>query len=58
VAAYTPSTSKKVYFITAYEIYYETLKNEFLSLNVDCFIKKPIQIEQLVKRIRTELKMA
>jgi two-component system catabolic regulation response regulator CreB/two-component system response regulator ChvI len=39
-----------VCFITAYEIYYETLKKEFPSLDVGCFIKKPIGIEELVNR--------
>jgi DNA-binding response OmpR family regulator len=45
----------KVCFITAYEVYYESLKEDFPTLNVGCFIKKPVEIQQLVKRIRTEL---
>jgi two-component system, OmpR family, response regulator ChvI len=45
----------KVCFITAYEVYYESLKEDFPALNVGCFIKKPVEIQQLVKRIRTEL---
>jgi DNA-binding response OmpR family regulator len=48
----------KVCFITAYEVYYESLKEEFPSLNIGCFLKKPIEIQELVKRIRAELKMA
>jgi DNA-binding response OmpR family regulator len=48
----------KVCFITAYEVYYESLKEEFPALNVGCFLKKPIEIQELVKRIRSELKMA
>ncbi len=39
----------KVCFITAYEVYYESLKEEFPTLNVGCFIKKPLEIQQLVK---------
>ena len=42
-------------FITAYEIYYESLKHEFPGLNVGCFITKPIEINSLVKRIKMEL---
>jgi DNA-binding response OmpR family regulator len=42
-------------FITAYEIYYESLKHEFPGLNVGCFITKPIDIDSLVKRIKIEL---
>ncbi len=42
-------------FITAYEIYYESLKRDFPGLNVGCFITKPIEIGSLVRRIRMEL---
>jgi DNA-binding response OmpR family regulator len=42
-------------FITAYEIYYESLKHEFPGLNVGCFITKPFDIDSLVKRIKIEL---
>jgi CheY-like chemotaxis protein len=58
----------KVCFVTAFEVYYEALKNKFHgSLNssppqqngqeedVKCFIQKPIDIDELVKRIREEL---
>jgi DNA-binding response OmpR family regulator len=51
------SSSTKVCFITAYEIYYETLKKEFPTLNVGCFIKKPIEIKELVNRIKQELEI-
>ena len=44
-------------FITAYEIYYETLKSEFPELNVGCFISEPIESANLVKRIREELQI-
>ena len=45
----------KVCFITAYELYYEALKKDFPGLNVGCFIKKPILIEDLTLKIREEL---
>jgi two-component system, OmpR family, response regulator ChvI len=48
----------KVCFITAYEVFYETLKQDFPAVDVGCFIKKPLTIEQLVKKIREELKIA
>jgi two-component system, OmpR family, response regulator ChvI len=48
----------KVCFITAYEIYYEQLKEEFPKIDVACFIKKPIDGNDLVKRIKQELLMA
>ena len=47
--------SAKVCFITAYEVYYDRLKEDFPTLNVGCFIKKPIEIQELVKKIREEL---
>ena len=46
----------KVCFITAYEVFYEILKKDFPTLNVGCFIKKPVETEELVKKIRKELK--
>ena len=45
----------KVCFITAYELYYEALKKDFPELDVGCFIKKPISIEDLTIKIREEL---
>jgi DNA-binding response OmpR family regulator len=42
-------------FITAYEIYYDSLKYEFPGLNVGCFITKPIDIDTLINRIKIEL---
>jgi hypothetical protein len=43
--------------MTAYEIYYETLKNEFPTLNVGCFIKKPIGTHDLINKIKQELQL-
>jgi two-component system, OmpR family, response regulator ChvI len=45
----------RVCFITAYELYYEALKKDFPELDIGCFIKKPISIEDLATRIRNEL---
>jgi two-component system, OmpR family, response regulator ChvI len=59
----------KVCFITAFEVYYEELKKKFQNgLNassrqqhgleeedVKCFIQKPIEIDELIKRIKQEL---
>jgi two-component system catabolic regulation response regulator CreB/two-component system response regulator ChvI len=44
-----------VCFITAFEVYYKSLLEEFPDLNHKCFIKKPISIDELVKRIKKEL---
>lgn len=45
----------KACFITAYELYYEQLKEEFPLLNIGCFIKKPVEISELTRRIKVEL---
>jgi two-component system, OmpR family, response regulator ChvI len=45
----------KVCFITAFEVYYRSLRELFPQIEIDCFIKKPIETEELVKRIQTEL---
>ena len=47
----------KVCFITAYDLYYDALKKDFPELDVGCFIKKPISIEDLAIKIRKELSL-
>ena len=45
----------KICFITAFEVYYKSLRELFPNMEVDCFIKKPITTDDLVERIKTEL---
>jgi DNA-binding response OmpR family regulator len=45
----------KVCFITAFEVYYRALLENFSDLYQKCFIQKPISIDKLVKRIKTQL---
>src|ERR671938_1128506 len=45
----------KVCFITAFEVYYKSLRELFPTMKVDCFIKKPITTDDLVQRIKSEL---
>ena len=45
----------KVCFITAFEVYYRSLRELFPQIEIDCFIKKPIDTEELEKRIQAEL---
>ena len=55
----------KVCFVTAFELYYEELRNKFQSFSaassehmeehVKCFIPKPVDIDDLVIRIKEEL---
>ena len=52
----TYGTEIKSCFITAYEVYFDTLKNEFPELYSGCFIHKPIKIEDLVNKLNEELK--
>jgi two-component system, OmpR family, response regulator ChvI len=48
----------KVCFITAFEVYYEALRELFPSMEVECFIRKPIEIGNLVKKIKNELNLS
>jgi DNA-binding response OmpR family regulator len=43
-------------FITAFVVYYESLREIFPMTNVSCFIKKPIEIDILAGRLRAELR--
>ena len=45
----------KYCFITAYGAYYDTLKKHYHGLDVDWFIRKPIDTEQLVNEIKSKL---
>ncbi len=52
----TYGTEIKICFITAFEIYFETLRKEFPELYGGCFIRKPIKTEDLINKINEELK--
>jgi two-component system, OmpR family, response regulator ChvI len=41
-------------FITAYEINYEALREQFPSLEMECYAK-PIEINELIRKINEEL---
>jgi two-component system, OmpR family, response regulator ChvI len=45
----------KVCFITAFEEYYKEFERLFPSLELDCFIRKPISIDKLVEVVKTKL---
>jgi DNA-binding response OmpR family regulator len=45
----------KVCFITAFEVYYQSLRELYPNMKVECFIKKPITTDDLVDRIMAEL---
>ncbi|MDQ3840484.1 MAG: response regulator [Thermoproteota archaeon] len=49
------NTKTKVCFITAYEVYYQSLREQFPETKIECYIKKPIQITDLSKRLYAEL---
>lgn len=45
----------KVCFITAFEVYYMSLRELFPDVKVECFIKKPITTQDLTEKIMAEL---
>jgi hypothetical protein len=45
--------NRKVGFLTAGEIYYGIYADSFSSVDVKCFIRKPIENEELIHQIIT-----
>ena len=45
----------RVCFISAGEINQEAIREIHPSINIGCFIKKPVSMEDLVKKIKAEL---
>jgi two-component system, OmpR family, response regulator ChvI len=45
----------KICFITAFEFYYDEFRRIFPKLNVTCFVRKPITINELAKILKEEL---
>jgi DNA-binding response OmpR family regulator len=45
----------KVCFGTASELYYESLKQKYPRMELGCLIRKPIDTDDLIKRINNEL---
>lgn len=45
----------KACFFTAFEVYYEEFKKIFPSMEVKCFIRKPVTINELISHINAEL---
>ena len=45
----------KVCFITAFEVYYQSLRELYPNVKIDCFIKKPIESEKLIIKQVTEI---
>jgi two-component system, OmpR family, response regulator ChvI len=45
----------KVCFMTAFETYYSTLIEEHPTINARCFIKKPIEVKDLLSVITNQL---
>lgn len=48
----------KVCFITAFDVYYNEFKKVFPSLEVKCFLRKPISMSDLVEQVKLEFKNA
>ena len=45
----------KICFMSAGEVNHEAVRELYPSISIGCFIKKPIAINYLVKRIKAEL---
>src|ERR1700747_626428 len=49
------SENVRICFFTAFEVYYDEFRKMFPNLEVKCFIRKPITINDLVTHINSEL---
>jgi CheY-like chemotaxis protein len=45
----------KICFMSAAEVNYEALREIYPSVNFGCFIRKPISLENLIRRVKAEL---
>jgi two-component system, OmpR family, response regulator ChvI len=45
----------RICFITAYELYFDEFKRIFPKIKVECFIRKPVSIDNLAHVIKEEL---
>ena len=45
----------RICYITAGEMNIETLREQYPTLSFGCFIKKPVTVDNLVKRVKEEL---
>jgi CheY-like chemotaxis protein len=45
----------KICFMSAAEVNHEALREIYPAINIGCFIKKPISVEYLVRRVKAEL---
>jgi DNA-binding response OmpR family regulator len=48
-------TNVKICFITAGDANMEVLRELYPTRSIGCYIKKPVSIDQLVRRIKAEL---
>jgi DNA-binding NtrC family response regulator len=46
----------KVCFMTSFKPYYNAMKNEHPTLDVRCFIKKPIEVKDLLSAVQGQFK--
>jgi hypothetical protein len=44
----------RICFMTSGQINQEALKEQYPTLSIGCFVKKPVTIEDLVRRIKTD----
>ncbi len=51
-------TDSEVWFLTAFEVYYEEFKKMFPNLDVKSFIRKPVSLNELSNRIMNKVALA
>lgn len=47
----------RIYFMSSAEINHQGLREIYPTTNIGCFIKKPVSIEFLVRKVKEELEL-
>jgi DNA-binding response OmpR family regulator len=45
----------KVCFMSAFDVNYELLREHFPQLEIECFIPKPLQVNEIIRRVNAEI---
>jgi hypothetical protein len=54
VKVFEVDINPRVFFMSSGLINQEALKEQYPSLNIGCFIRKPVTTENLVRKVRAE----
>jgi two-component system, OmpR family, response regulator ChvI len=50
-------SNAKICFMTAFDMHYNEFKKMFPSIDIKCFIRKPISLKDLISHIQSEMQL-